>query len=275
MDHDIRSGKEPAAQSSDEHRNTSQSFNCLLSKQTGHDGNTDENHDPEKIHNLNEPETGNDTAPVNDGQHKYSVMVHSRHPLVFCLLNTMLQDDWQLEQCTILCHSWSSPLTIDPNRIVIIDTYSVRSWRQDLSTCQKQNYRSIVLLMPELQNEIEAVEALSLGADAIVEMSGNPKEDLRAAIWSVFQGQTWISPTMSQAFAKHLHRLRIQSASLEERLTAREHDVVSRLVKGLANKEIAGELKISARTVKFHVSNILRKTRLKSRHDLMIIKQAS
>ena len=43
------------------------------------------------------------------------------------------------------------------------------------------------------------------------------------------------------------------------RLTARELEVLELLAKGMTNKEIAAKLVITVRTVKFHVSSIMRK----------------
>lgn len=41
-----------------------------------------------------------------------------------------------------------------------------------------------------------------------------------------------------------------------EALTEREQEVLQLLAQGLANKQIAGQLGISAHTVKFHISSI-------------------
>ena len=48
-------------------------------------------------------------------------------------------------------------------------------------------------------------------------------------------------------------------------LTPRQRDVVARLSRGLANKQIAAELGISERAVKGHVSDLLRKYGVPSR----------
>lgn len=50
-------------------------------------------------------------------------------------------------------------------------------------------------------------------------------------------------------------------------LTARERDIFRLVVDGLSNKHIATKLFITQRTVKFHVSNILRKLKTESRTE--------
>lgn len=54
-----------------------------------------------------------------------------------------------------------------------------------------------------------------------------------------------------------------------ESLSARERSVVTLLVKGLTNAEIAGELGISVETARKHVSNALEKTETKTRAGLV------
>ncbi len=53
-----------------------------------------------------------------------------------------------------------------------------------------------------------------------------------------------------------------------DRLTAREREVLRLLARGYAYKEIAGQLFISVKTVETHVSSVLRKLQLSSRHEL-------
>lgn len=55
----------------------------------------------------------------------------------------------------------------------------------------------------------------------------------------------------------------------EQRLTARQRDIADRLARGLANKQIAAELGISERSVKGHVSDLLRKFATPSRGGLI------
>jgi DNA-binding NarL/FixJ family response regulator len=52
-------------------------------------------------------------------------------------------------------------------------------------------------------------------------------------------------------------------------LTARESQILESVLWGRSNKEIASNLAISERTVKFHVSNILSKTGAERRRELV------
>jgi DNA-binding NarL/FixJ family response regulator len=53
-----------------------------------------------------------------------------------------------------------------------------------------------------------------------------------------------------------------------DQLTAREREVLRLIAQGYTYKEIAAELFISAKTVESHVSSVLRKLQLSSRHQL-------
>lgn len=54
-------------------------------------------------------------------------------------------------------------------------------------------------------------------------------------------------------------------------LTARQNDVLKLVANGKCNKEIAEELNISIRTVKFHVSNLLAIYRVRTRFEMAMV----
>jgi DNA-binding CsgD family transcriptional regulator len=60
-----------------------------------------------------------------------------------------------------------------------------------------------------------------------------------------------------------------QTVKTNVKLTRREKEVLDGILRSLANKEIASELNLSERTVKFHVSSLLAKFNVHSRMELM------
>jgi FixJ family two-component response regulator len=71
-------------------------------------------------------------------------------------------------------------------------------------------------------------------------------------------------------------KLRFELAQLRSRydlLTPREREVFAFLVLGLLNKQIAGELATTERTIKFHRANIMQKMQAESVADLVRMAQ--
>jgi DNA-binding CsgD family transcriptional regulator len=60
-----------------------------------------------------------------------------------------------------------------------------------------------------------------------------------------------------------------QAVKSEIKVTRREEEVLRGILRGFANKEIANELNLSERTVKFHVSSLLSKFRVRGRMELV------
>lgn len=53
-------------------------------------------------------------------------------------------------------------------------------------------------------------------------------------------------------------------------LTERELEIIRLLARGWSNKEIAAELSIPTRTIKFHTANIYSKLRVKRRAEAIV-----
>ena len=92
--------------------------------------------------------------------------------------------------------------------------------------------------------------------------------ELAAAVNRVADGDAVFSPRLA-GFVLDAFRNGDATADAElDQLTAREREVLQLIARGYKYKEIAARLHLSARTVESHVSAVLRKLQLSSRHEL-------
>ncbi|WP_067437480.1 LuxR C-terminal-related transcriptional regulator [Nocardioides jensenii] len=94
--------------------------------------------------------------------------------------------------------------------------------------------------------------------------------ELVAAIQRVAEGDAVFSPRLA-GFVLDAFAGSIEVAAVDEdldRLTEREREVMRLIARGYAYKEVAKELFISVKTVETHMSSVLRKLQLSSRHEL-------
>ena len=119
--------------------------------------------------------------------------------------------------------------------------------------------------------EVEVVALTSVLEDAAVTgairagaigylLKDTKAEELSAAIKGAAAGRVQLAPEAAERLMRE-----VRVPERPEELTERETEVLAGVARGLANKEIARKLYVEERTVKAHVSSILRKLGLKSR----------
>jgi DNA-binding NarL/FixJ family response regulator len=106
-----------------------------------------------------------------------------------------------------------------------------------------------VVILTTFEGDVEIQRALQAGARGYLLKSMAPREMVEA-IRQVHAGRKRIPPQVAAHIAEHLG---------EERLTAREIEVLQRLAGGNRNKDIADQLFISEETVKVHVKHLMDK----------------
>lgn len=105
-----------------------------------------------------------------------------------------------------------------------------------------------VLVLTVFDTDERIIEAIRAGARGYL-LKDSPREQIFQALRLIHAGGT----LLPSAALKRL------VSPPREQLTPREQEVLDLLGQGLANREIAQELSVSERTVKFHVSAILAK----------------
>ncbi|MTB71925.1 LuxR C-terminal-related transcriptional regulator [Arsenicicoccus cauae] len=116
----------------------------------------------------------------------------------------------------------------------------------------------------------DVISVIRAGARGYVTktISGN---DLVTAIRRVAEGDAVFSPRLAGFVLDAFGAAAGEIAEVDEeldRLSAREREVMRLIARGYQYKEVAKELFISVKTVETHVSSVLRKLQLSSRHEL-------
>jgi two-component system nitrate/nitrite response regulator NarL len=130
-----------------------------------------------------------------------------------------------------------------------------------------------VILLTAAAEKEQIVEALQLGARGVV-LKDSATQILLKSIRAVMNGEYWVGRESVSNLVQYLRGLIGSSTSTARQrkygLTPRELEIVSAVVAGYANKEIAEHFKISEDTVKHHLSNIFDKVGVSTRLELAL-----
>ncbi|MZQ76125.1 MAG: response regulator [Peptoclostridium sp.] len=115
------------------------------------------------------------------------------------------------------------------------------------------------------------IETLNLGANGYM-LKDADSSSLVSAIVNVYNGGTYIHPSLAGELLKEINKKKDKNGLKNgiESLTKREYEVLLLIAEGLSNRDISDKLIISEKTVKNHVSSILRKLDLTDRTQAAI-----
>lgn len=132
------------------------------------------------------------------------------------------------------------------------------------------NPETKVLIFTSRDGRDDIFDSFQSGADGYV-MKDASKEQICTAIQTVSEGAAWLDPAVAkivlsniqnpknQSTPKVTGELNYEAGKRNYGLTEREMEVLSLIVEGLSNVQIAQSLTISAYTAKAHVHSVLQK----------------
>lgn len=111
-------------------------------------------------------------------------------------------------------------------------------------------------------------QLISAGSNGYVLKQSAPTE-LVNAIRSVASGNAYIDPSLTRkVMGGYANRAALRGEGTSE-LTDRENEVLRLIAFGYSNKEIAGRIDLSVKTIEAHKSNAMRKLNITSRIDIV------
>lgn len=204
------------------------------------------------------------------------IVVADDHPVVRFGVRNMLQNEPGFEvvgEAEDGDDAITQTLELEPD-ILLLDVAMPRlPGLEAMRAIMAKSPRVKIVLLTSTISVQQIIEALQIGARGIV-LKDSVVGDLGQALRAVTTGDYWIGGQRVVNLLKALQELQAQAAAVPERktygLTPRELEVVSCIVEGCSNRDIAKQFTISEETVKRHLSNVFDKTGVSTRLELAL-----
>lgn len=211
-------------------------------------------------------------TPKNDPPHSITLLIVDDHPVVRDGLATILstQADFRIigeaasgEEALVVARQQQPDVVLLDLEMPGLDGVdTLRLLREG-----RPNIRVVVFTAFDTDERI--LGAVQAGAKGYL-LKGAPRTELFDAIRIVHQGGSLLQPVVASRLLNRLADTK-EEADLVEGLTSREEEVLHLLTQGKQNKEIAIELSVTERTVKYHISSILGKLGAGNRTEAVTI----
>ena len=121
-----------------------------------------------------------------------------------------------------------------------------------------------IMVFTNCQDNARIIAVVEAGIEAFQCKQDAEANEIINAVCTVYKGGKDLAPCVTEAL---LNRMQSEQLKSQARLSAREQEVLDLIATGKTNTDIADKLYISVRTVKFHVSSILSKLKVKNRTE--------
>lgn len=212
-----------------------------------------------------------------DGAVAIRVLVADQHPVIRIGLENLLQSEPGIEvvgEAGNGDEAIARTLELRPDILLLALNLPNMPGLEAMRDVVNRSPKTKIILLSNVISQIEIVKALQLGAVGIVVKDGR-MDNLPSAIRSVSIGKIWLGDRRVHNLVEALHMAEQKKTQIPEKkvvpdLTPRELDVVSCIVKGCSNRDIAHQFQLSEETVKRHLSNIFDKTGVSTRLELAL-----
>ena len=221
-------------------------------------------------------QSARNTSPAAPALPTIRIVVADDHPVVRFGVRNMLMNEPGFEvvgEAEDGDDAITQTIELEPD-ILLLDLLMPRlPGLEAMRAIMTKSPRVKIVLLTSTISQQQIIEALQIGARGIV-LKDSVAGDLTQALRAVLGGDYWIGGERVANLLKALQGLQAQAAAVPERktygLTPRELEVVTCIVEGCSNRDIAKQFSLSEETVKRHLSNIFDKTGVSTRLELAL-----
>ena len=195
------------------------------------------------------------------------IAVVGSDPLQFVGFRAVFHSERDFE---LICSSPSDVETQHNIDLVLLGDRSGQNLFDVMATLKKTRPNLRIIVVGSAVEDEAILKAVAFGAKGYVDAAASPA-DFAEAIRTVSQGSVWAPRRVLSLFIERVSQSpgRLFSGD-QTAFTTREKEVLELLVGGRSNKEIGAALSIEERTVKAHVSKLMRKNGVRNRLELSV-----
>lgn len=127
-----------------------------------------------------------------------------------------------------------------------------------------------LIVISTSENEDDVTQLLRSGVHGYILKEAQTNE-LSNAILIVMGGQVYVSSSLGARLVSKALRPNQIASPVESKLSAREGAILSRAALGSTNKEIAQTFALSEKTVKYYMTNIMKKLHVRNRVEAIVM----
>ena len=183
-------------------------------------------------------------------------------------LTELMKDTRDIELCGVYRNSKDIIRHVQyyqPDIIIMDIDMPVQNGLEGLRMIRSAGLETIVVMLTVFDDNDRVFQAVCNGASGYLLKTTSP-EKIIEGIREAVNGGAPMTPSVAKQVLK-LFSTPFQKSEDLQTLTAREHDVLSFLVRGYSYKMAAGEMKIGIETIRYHVKNIYTKLHVNSKSE--------
>jgi len=201
----------------------------------------------------------------------FTVVIADDHPVVRIGVRNILASAPEFRvvaECSDGDSTLDAVQSLEPNLLILDLAMPKMSGIEVLRALRTSAPAVCTLVLAATVDRRQTVEVLRLGARGIL-LKDVVAERLTTACHEVLAGRYWLNDqTVTDIVQAMAEPAGLQPADPVSTLTARQLEIVTAVVEGRSNKDIAEKLSISEETVKRHLTIIFDKTGMSSRLEL-------